>query len=372
MNALFVTHDVGNYGASRSLQLLIRNYHYANIDLIVDKPIRMKNDLPGIRKMFGGHVRRVLEFYLPFDDCYKGKPEGFLYSHAIRPLRTLLWKSNKGRIYAVISEGKYDFIYLNSLVLNPMIRAEYPFIIHIREIYDGSNENIIGNMKYVKGAIFIDNATREPLINIIGKDNIIMNNPIDMTTVDEYVDSSYRFKYGDLDRNTIFSLIGVITESKGTHFIINVFTKLKNDNARLLIVGKGDRKYIATCKKLAENDNRIIFWGEEPEIQKIYRLSDYIIRGEAYQCVGRTIYEGLYAGCQVIIPGTESRQDLIFEYERFKNKINFYTPRSIADLLKLLEILAGKKIHDRTYLANTEEYVRSFHEFVVRTLDRSG
>jgi hypothetical protein len=33
--------------------------------------------------------------------------------------------------------------------------------------------------------------------------------------------------------------------------------------------------------------------------------------------------------------------------------------------------LAGEKVHNRSYLSNTEDYVRSFHEFVVRTLDRS-
>jgi glycosyltransferase involved in cell wall biosynthesis len=252
-----------------------------------------------------------------------------------------------------------------------MIKAEFPFILHVREIYDGSNEKVKENMKFARGAIFIDEATKEPFKNIIGEDHIVMNNPIDMTAVDEDADTAYRIRYGDLDRNTIFSLIGLLTENKGVHFVIDAFRSVKNDNARLLIVGKGDRKYISACRELAGNDERIIFWGEEPEIRKIYRLSDYIIRGEAYQCVGRTIYEGLYAGCAVIIPGTESRRDRIFEYDRFREKVYFYPPRSAEALEQILGQLAGEKIRDRVFLANTEEYVRSFHEFVVRTLGRS-
>ena len=70
-------------------------------------------------------------------------------------------------------------------------------------------------------------------------------------------------------------------------------------------------------------------------VNGIYAISDFIIRGEECFGVGRTVYEGLYSGCNVIIQG-ERQIDLfkISGYDKFKKKIFFYEPRNPEILRK--------------------------------------
>ena len=373
LKALFITHDISNYGASRSLQLLLNNYQDARIDLVANKDFFRKDPgLENIRSRFGTHVENFVQLYLPYDLCYKYKPDNSwkLLLHKI--MYRLLWHFNKIKLYAFISKGGYDFIHLNSLILHPVITAEYPFVLHMRDIYDGSNADAVLNIQKARGVIFIDEATKAPFRNVPLPASIVLNNPFDMTPLRDYADRSFIWPEADFKDKVVFSIIGLISAEKGTDFIIRSFIKLKNDNARLLIVGRGDKEYMTFCKSLSQNDKRIIFWGEEPDILKIYSVSDYILRGEPYQCVGRTIYEGLYGGCHVIIPGEDQAVHKIFEYDRFKKSIHLYRPRNDNDLLELFNILSRVKVSNRQYSSNVADYVREFHAFVSRAVCRRG
>ncbi len=95
----------------------------------------------------------------------------------------------------------------------------------------------------------------------------------------------------------------------------------------------------------------------------MFALADYVLRGEPYPCVGRTIYEALYAGCGVIIPGAEADHAL-FEYERFASRIHFYPPADEARLQTVFDELAGHKLTDKHGASNVAEQVRAFDTFV--------
>ncbi|MDP3110490.1 MAG: glycosyltransferase [Thermodesulfovibrionales bacterium] len=368
LNALFITHDVGNYGASRSLQLLLKNYKGINIDLIIKKELRRKNDLLSIRERFGKEIRTIREYYLPFAFCYKYKPDFTLKILVYKTIMELLWHFNKRNLYSVIRKGHYDYIYLNSLVLHPIITDDMPFVIHVRDIFDKSSQKAVASIKKAMAVIFIDEATKEPFSDTVLRNSIVLNNPFDMKPIEQYVREEVVKAGVNFQENTIFSLIGQVTEKKGVGFIIKSFMKASNKNARLLIVGGGDKKFIDEYKIMAKDDQRIIFWGEESDILKIYAVSDYVLRGESYQCIGRTIYEGLYSGCRVIIPGDKNNMESIFEYDKFKDSIYFYTPRSNNELQNLFEELSDEKVGARTFRSNVDGYVRRFHEFVIEQL----
>jgi len=368
VKALFITHDVGNYGAARSLQLLLKNYDNVHIDLVFKKNIFIKDDdIREVRNKFGGKIQEIMKCYLPFDFCYKYKPESFTMRIVYRLLNKLIWQVTKKKLYSKINEGHYDFIHLNSLVLHSIISREYPFIIHIRDIFDHSSNKVIQNVSNAKGVIFIDEATREPFHNIFLPHSIVLNNPFDMTPIKGYSDAKrekINIKFHD---KTVFSMIGAVTEKKGVLFVINCFLKLKNDDARLLIVGRGDAdgdNFLEKCRKNAKEDKRIIFWGEEDDILQIYSISDYILRGEEYQCIGRTIYEGLYSGCSVIVPADEKRLKPMFEFDKYKDHIYYYPPRHASGLLAIFERLSHVKACDRVFYSNVNSYVKEFHKFV--------
>ena len=365
LRGLFITHDVSNYGASRSLQLLLNNYPGIHIDLIIRKNLFRKDaSIQNIRSRFGPHIAAISRQYLPFDHCYQYKPAKSWKLTLQKIINRIVWRATRSRVYDFIEKGNYDFIHLNSLVLHPLITPRYPFVIHIRDIYDHSSRHALNNVRNAKGVIFIDEATREPFRDVSLAHSIVLNNPFDMTLLSEYAKSHMSWPEQDFNNRVIFSIIGGVTEKKGVDFIIRCFLKLQDNNARLLIVGRGEKNYESLCRRIASQDKRVIFWGEEPDILKIYSVSDYILRGEEYQCIGRTIYEGLYAGCKVIIPAESDKRQRMFEYDTFKESIYFYEPRNEAELFILLERLSPRKVTDKNYGTNAREHADRFHAFI--------
>ena len=371
IRGLFVTHDIRNYGASRSLQLLLNNYQNVSIDLVTKKML-IKEDasIEEIKSKFGPYIDKVLQFYLPFDYCYKYKPDATWKLLLFKLANRLMWTLTKNRFYNFVKQGNYDFIHLNSLVLHPIIKPGQPFFIHIRDIYDGSNDTALLNVQKARGVIFIDNATKDPFRSISLRNSIILNNPFNMTSVAEFDINQLMWLKPYVEKRVIFSIIGAVTEKKGVDFIIRNFMKLKSDTATLLVVGSGDTNgeaYVTKCKKYAMKDSRIVFLGEVEKIEQIYAISDYILRGEEYQCIGRTIYEGLYAGCHVIIPADKNQLTSMFEYDKFKNMIFSYPPRNDAALLLLFERLSNVKVTERVFCSNVNAYVQEFHRFVTKS-----
>lgn len=364
LKALFITHDTSNYGASRSLQLLLNNLEGVEFDLIVQKPLRSVLDHADLRRRFGGKVGLIREVFLPFDACYLYGRKDLLFTLLIGLYNRVLARSAKGILEGMLDEGKYDVVHLNSLVLHPLISDLFPCVLHMRDIYDGSSPAAVKNVQKAAGVIFIDEATRAPFRDIQLRKNIVLNNPIDMTGVASY--SGYRPEHGDIDvtRHTVFSVIGVVSEKKGTGFIIEAFMHHRDENARLLIVGGREQAAIERYTLMARADRRIIFWGEEPDILKVYAISDYILRGEEFPCIGRTVYEGLYAGCGVILPGEPDAAPPMFEFDRYRENIHFYPPRDKTALLARFSERSGTKVRKRELRSNVADYVHRFHDFL--------
>ncbi len=363
MKALFITHSIDNYGASRSLQLLLNNYKDVQIDLLVGARLTLKSNLYNVRSVFGSHICRIFWCFLPLDYCYDAP---YLSPLAIF-LKNLLWRINARRIYSIIKNGNYAYIYLNSLGLHQMVSQDYPFLIHVREILKSDKNKASDSLAKAQGVIFIDEATKRPFKDIILKNSIVLNNPFDMSAIKQ--DFQVRLKRDiDYKNKAIFSILAEHQPVKGTDFVIESFVEVLNDKALLLIVGKIRKGYSEICEAAARADKRVIFYGEEPDIINIYAISDYIIRGEAYNCIGRTIFEGLYSGCHVIVPGRIEDKNNFFEYERFKDCINFYTPREREELKNLFRMLGSKKSKDKTGSSNVKDYVPQFHKFAVNAI----
>jgi glycosyltransferase involved in cell wall biosynthesis len=358
VKALFVTHDVSLYGASRSLQLLLRNYSELDFDLVVDRTLLRKHGLRQITESFGVARERVRPFFLPFDLCTAGKGNPSL----LRPLRRWLWNMDSKRFYHFLCNKPYDFIHLNSLVLHPVITREHPFVIHVRERYDGSCTTAHADLRNARGVVFIDESTYEPFRHTTLQSHTIINNPFHMVPPKN---DHLRERWQNLCPNrTVFALIGHLTKEKGTDFVIQTFRSFASEEAMLLIVGNGLTPFVEYCKGMAGEDGRIRFLGEESEIERIYAVADYVIRGEDYPCVGRTVYEALYSGCHVILPGSTADREVFFDYDRFQEKMHFYAPRDQRSLTRLFESLVHSRVTDRHYTSNIDEFVARFREFI--------
>ena len=228
------------------------------------------------------------------------------------------------------------------------------------------------SLEKAHGVIFIDEATRKPFADLRLQNWIVLNNPIDMAPLQDYPVPDLAHLGIDVNKHTIFAIIGRFTRQKGVDFVINQFKRLSSPDVRLLIVGSGgtSEEYEKMCRNLAMHDSRIIFWGEEADILRVYRIADFIIRGEDRACIGRTIYEGLYAGCDVIIPAETLNQADLFEYSTYRHKIHMYSPRNAEQFRNILENVSRTKQKQRVFRSNIEEYVDRFHKFTTLVAHR--
>lgn len=358
MKGLFITHDISIYGASRSLQGILKNIDI-EYDLVVPKKLRSKNDIEAIQEFYGGKAQNIYEFYLPFEQCFVGKDEKLSWKSKINVfLKKFLFQITKYKLYSIIKEKNYDFVHLNSLVLYPCINKDLPFFIHVRELFDGNNlEDVFNSLKSAKGVIFIDKEVKKTFKDIELKKEIVLTNPIDMLDVKLY--SHEKEKYIN---KVVYTVIGYIKKEKGIDFIIEGFNKLPIDKAVLVIVGNGEDEYISYCKSFS-NQN-VIFYGEEKNIHKIYAISDFVLRGDDQPRTGRTIYEALFSGCKVIIPGKEL--DFTFEYQKsFLDKVIMYNTRARDDFEQVIKQSFDTYQYDtREIKSNTKKYLVSFKEFL--------
>jgi glycosyltransferase involved in cell wall biosynthesis len=276
-------------------------------------------------------------------------------------LPPLLWRTSRAQFHRLARD--YDVVHLNSLVLHPMVDPALPFVQHVREILDGDGRAARKNLANARGVVFIDEATREPFANVPIKKQIVINNPIDMSGVGPLPEEVTARIGGDPEKLVIFAIIGDLIAEKGVDFVVETFEKVRAPDIRLLVVGSGPRGFESKLQRLAVGDRRVILWGRDSQIVKVFSLADYVLRGEAYPCVGRTIYEALYAGCGAIIPG-EAIGNKLFEYDRFREQIHFYPPRDTARLAAVFEALAQNKRRHKTGSSNVAEYARTFDRFV--------
>jgi len=365
----FITHDVGIYGASRSLRdLLIHLNIQHDVHIIVRNHYRKKQNIYAISEWFQVKIDKIHEFRLPFSLCYYGKPKINFITKIINYILDIKWQyMDSKKLYKFLHNEAFDIIHLNSIVLHQVLNKKFKMIIHMRELYDGTTTSVIRNLEKAKGLIFIDLSTKNAIKETKINKSIILIDPFDMTLLDKFsnenfvLESPYEIEW---KKKIVFSIIGRVEYIKGIIFVINVFKQYENQNALLLIVGNVfDNEYLNECKKAIGTDNRIIIYGEEKEIEKIYYISDYIIRGESFACIGRTIYEALYSGLKVIVPGDIQKDtELFFDYNLFRENIYFYKPLDSNALLQVLNI-CNKEIINKKYLSNIEQYSISFIKF---------
>jgi glycosyltransferase involved in cell wall biosynthesis len=243
-------------------------------------------------------------------------------------------------------------------VLHALTSERLPVIVHVREIVEVHLARVAADLAKARGVVFIDQATRAPFASI-QPPSVVLNNPIAMRASPLPTDAAVRLG-ADPANVTVFSIIGMLIPEKGVDRVIRAFRGVAHPAARLLVVGRGrDRRRLG---RLAQGDPRIVFWGEDREIERVYALTDYVVRGEATFAVGRTIYEGLYAGSDVVVPAAPD--DSVFDRERFAGRIHAYTPGDEDALRAVMEQLAQRKVARHEPMSNADDYVGRFLAFV--------
>lgn len=344
-------------GGSQSVRGLIRNLD-EKVDLLVNTDHGVSNG--ALKKFYGKNVRNIYRYHLPFRRSAAGLK---LNKNGVKKwcIREMDYLRDKKKIYALIRLKKYRFIHLNSYVLYPLLTSRFPMFIHIREIFEGSfltHKIAAEKLRQAKGIIYIDHAVKESFGQCNEKE-IVLNNPFNQSAVldvnPEEVCGKFRLQCG----KTYFSFVLARPDKvKGLDYVIEEFIRAGCKESGLLVVGiEAPDEY--------RNAPNVHFLGRVEKMHEIYAISDVVVRGEPEFCVGRTIYEALYSGCHVIIPGTKGRdKDKVFEYDRFSRQVMFYEPRERGALTKRMAQLDGMKKERCLGLSNEKEYKNKFYEFI--------
>ena len=390
MNILFITHDVGLYGASKSLGFSIRAL-LENTDLTTDNIHLIYNifNFSMLRKIFtsGNDNRLILSTYLkglkniytgifPFCLGYIGRPETI--RHKIGSLALLIifpfnWFV-KGRM--ILKKHNISHVHINSIVLWPLlflIPRRIKKTIHIREIHDNTIFRIFSRIKiktikkYADTIIAIDKSTSMPF-NSSPKLNIIRN-PFDMSIVSKIraVKQTILKKYKIPAGRMNVTLIGSLSENKGQDFFLDIANSFRDsEKFNFIIVGKVNISFSKKIEKRVSRTGNAFYLGEVEEIGDIYAISDTIMKCEAYYITGRTVWEALYAGCSnIMIPVKNSTKfKKCVPEEEFYERFTYYTARDLDDIRnKLLNTRPGE-ISSSDINNNLKEYSSKFYNAI--------
>lgn len=377
MKALFIIHCQDPiYGASRSVGNLIRNLD-ADVDIIF--PVKIKNDgitAEQIAKYYGPRVKNV--WFLP-------QPERLTALVGQVPLKKqvkafakeILYLFSKPRYKKIYKQGNYDFIHLNSATLFPMLTDKWPMFLHVRETFRAQlsfwNREVVKKMNQAKGIIFIDPSSKANAPETMRPTKILVN-PFDQRPVGEVDPKQAQKRFSLSGEETVYGIIGNVTRYKGVDKAIKAFQEAEIPNSLFFVVGSlgekaGDEGFVEQIKKNAKTDPRIRLTDEVEDMEQLYRVMDYVVRCDPAVGLGRTVYEALYSGCGVILQNDGTLQRALPNTtSEMQDKVFFYKFNNSDSFVQAFQATKGRKIAQRKYFSNVEQYVDEFKNFVTENI----
>lgn len=332
------------------------------------------------KKVF--NVNSIEAIWLPISNaCFEHISPGFLRNLLSVYLPNLIFGIFKKRVIKKIELTKPDIIHLNSVVLLPLVKLlkestllkTCKIILHVRELVD--LKNIItfkDNIDCISSLVCIDYAVASRIMNAgleINQNKIfIQQNPF---AVEKVLNADLKH-YFNSDKIK-FSIAGIIGKDKGVDFVCESFLNAQLDNVELLVIGKIN-SYAVNIQKKYKNNN-IIWTGEIDSLSSSGAFSKIhcLIRGEKQFCTGRTVYESLFSGGLVLLPGSENDAKNDKFLTQFSKQVFFYNPRdfkSFCIAIKHINTLIENQPRDpfEQPISNYAEYSAFFKKTYIEIL----
>lgn len=365
---LVINHSYNTvYGAAKSLRLLIQKSSFS-FDMIYPFAFRTGTTPGDIRNFYGENVGNVYCLPMTFKlDKIIERKEIAIKKRITNFVHECLALLTSPCRKVIAQKKEYDCIQLNSLILFPLINEKCKYIIYIREVFQGSDESrkqINRRLNRAAGVIFIGEAEKKPFVDI-KVPNIVLTNPFDMRYLENYSQNEIYKKYSINKDTVVIAMLGMIAAEKGVLRVIEAFEQTTRQDVVLLVVGKNySDVYTQECLKHITASDSMIYIGELTNPGEIYCMADYIVRGEDYVGVGRTVYEALFSKCDVIMYDEERRnfEAIRSESEIFCERVHTYSEgKSLTAIIDQVHKVDKSK---REYMSNTEQYISKYEKFV--------
>ncbi|RXK48273.1 glycosyltransferase family protein [Aquirufa rosea] len=324
------------------------------------------------------NVNKIEATWLPISNsCFEHISPGFIKNLFSVYLPNLLFIIFKKPVIKKIESAKPDIIHLNSVVLLPLVQyileseslKTCKIILHVRELVNLENIFIFkSSLNHISRFVCIDYAVASRIMNsgleIDQNKLFIQQNPFEAQTklrpdLNKYFNSE----------KIIFSIAGVIGKDKGVEFVCESFFKSKIENVELLIIGKINN-YATIIQEKYKNNNNIIWTDEIDSLfdSGAFSYINCLIRGENQFCTGRTVYESLFSGGMVLLPGYEKDLQNDYFLKKFSNQVFFYNPRNFEsfnfELKKIVKLIKKNGVFNkRIAKSNYDEYAQFFINF---------
>jgi glycosyltransferase involved in cell wall biosynthesis len=141
------------------------------------------------------------------------------------------------------------------------------------------------------------------------------------------------------------TFVGSLVKRKGADHLIRAFKEIRNEKARLLIIGEGPEKDALWA--MANDDPRIEFLGYKENAPEYIRASDLFILPSLYEGLPNVIIEAMLLGTPVVATNVSGIPELI------ENDVNgFLVPPEDEGALKkaLLELMENPALRNRFVL----------------------
>ena len=303
------------YGANRSLLSLmfsLKDKGY-QVHLISreDGLVVQKSKIYSIKTL-------VLKFHLSFYSIKRRLPFlSFLnYFKNIPPFFKLLNH---------IESIKPDIIYSNSSVMDIGFWAarvkKIPHIWHIRELgfEDYQVKPILGNSILKKlfsmsdRVIYISNYISDKYL-IKEQNSVVVYNGICRKSE---IKSK---KVKKSSEKIIFSVVGVLSESKNQKTVILAFSIIKSHfpNCILHLYGDGELEYVTILKNICFDlgvEDSVFFMGFENDLDEIYLNTDCLLMPSLFEAFGRVVVEAMQYNIPVIVNGCGGLLEIVVKDE---------------------------------------------------------
>ncbi len=342
------------YGAGTSLRnhydafRICNDYQFIHIERRKIIPFGKKEKSSELKLSHYPNVKARFSLPLPFSQNHDGC-SNTISIQVKAAIRFLFDDIGAWKTINRVNKIKPDAVHINSLVLLPIVRLlrtqkclmYTPIIAHVRELLkynlNRHQQNILTHQ--INHFICIDKAAYNRLIEVVpsikrSQISIIQNpfiysnenpDPIFLENIPKH------FK--------VFAIVGKVSPDKGVDLVCRAFLSHDFSDAMLIIIGDANDSYGKAIRQMCEAyPNRLRWLGEQSDLvyRGFFNGIDVLVRGDKSFRTGRTVYEALFSGVRVILPGssTELGNDSILN--NFAANVDLYEPNSLESLTTTL------------------------------------
>ena len=221
-------------------------------------------------------------------------------------------------------------------------------------------------VKFADEIIVLSNSAKKYFMQKYGRETKLIPNGVNAPEIKEA--DLIKQMYG-IDKDTYFLFLGRIVPEKGLHYLIEAFKQVKTNKKLVIAGGSSDTDtFMKNLKKLAENDERILFTGfvQGAILNELYSNAYVYILPSDLEGMPLSLLEAMSFGNCCLTSDISECVDIV------EDKAVFFKRGDISDLVEKLQMMCDNPDMVKSLKKGASEYICSkynWNEVVDMTLE---